>query len=598
MILVFGGTTEGRLAVKTLDEGAGSYYYSTRGKRQQVECAHGIPVSGAMSECAMTTFCRQHGIRLIVDAAHPFASGLHATVGSVSKQLDLPVVRLERRYPERDRMHVVWCRDYADAMEKMRRDKVARLLALTGVQTIGALRPFWQHQETFFRILPRSESAEAAAAAGFPASHLVFYEEGGTGRLLERIGPDAILTKESGVSGGFPEKVASALRCGVRVYAVCRPALPDHFVTVDGRHGLRREVERFVPEFYPLHTGFTTGSCATAAATAALTALLSGEKPDEVRFRIPEGETMRMAVASVSVCGNAGSARVIKDAGDDPDISGGHGISVTVAFAPHPDIRFFAGPGVGTVTLPGLGLKVGEAAINPVPRRMMTEALRSLYAGGLDVTVSIEDGEALAARTFNPRVGISGGLSVIGTTGIVQPFSHDAFIESIRRMVRVALTLGCERIVFNSGAKSEGFMKALFPDLPRHAFLHYGNAVGEALTVAREAGVRSLTIGLMLGKAVKLAAGHLDTHSRSVTLDKTFLKSVARQSGCTSCAQDAVDRLRLARELPALLTAHDAARLFPALLQMCHAHCHTVFPGPLHAVLLADDGTVLCQTES
>ena len=138
-------------------------------------------------------------------------------------------------------------------------------------------------------------------------------------------------------------------------------------------------------------------------------------------------------------------------------------ISVKVSFAEHDGIRFFGGEGIGTITLPGLGLPVGEAAINPVPRSMMRTELSALYDGGLDVTVSLEGGEELAERTFNPRVGVVGGVSIIGTSGIVRPFSHEAFLESIRREMNVALANGCGMVVVNSGGKSEKYMKALFP---------------------------------------------------------------------------------------------------------------------------------------
>lgn len=593
MIIVFGGTTEGRVAVRTLDEGEGRYYYSTFSDYQQVECGHGTHISGAMTEAGMREFCLNHGIRLIVDAGHPFASGLHETIGRVGRMLELPVVRLERRYPKVVSDNVVWCRDYDDAARLMESHGVRRLLSLTGVQTIPKLKAFWQAHDTYFRILDRSDSLEKALKAGFPESKLVFYEKENTDRLLDEIKPDAVITKESGESGGFGEKIEAALRRGVRVFVVRRPALPENFIVVDGRHGLRREIERLLPDFYPLHTGFTTGSCATAATKAALTGLLTGNELREVSFRIPEGETMRMEIESVVVSSGSATATVIKDAGDDPDVTHRSRITVTVSFASHTGIRFLGGEGIGTVSLPGLGLPVGEPAINPVPRAMISAELSALYSGGLDVRIGLEDGEALALKTFNPRVGVEGGVSIIGTTGIVRPFSHEAFIESIRREVDVAVAMKCDRIVVNSGGKSERFMKALYPSLPQQAFIHYGNAIGDMMAIAQEAGVGRLTIGLMLGKAVKLAEGHLDTHSHKITLNREFLTEVAERCGCSPAASEAIGRLNFARELPWLLSEEDGQRFFLALLKLCHSHCAAIFHGALEAVLMADDGKIL-----
>ncbi|MDE6548858.1 MAG: cobalt-precorrin-5B (C(1))-methyltransferase CbiD [Muribaculaceae bacterium] len=596
MILVFGGTTEGRIAVETLDEGAGHYFYSTRGDLQKIECAHGEHIHGAMKGSDMIDFCRFNDIRLIIDAAHPFASSLHLTVGKVSSEMGIPVIRFERRYPSVDYENTVWCDSFEEAVKVMENAGAERLLALTGVQTIKNLKPYWSRHETWFRILKRDESVEIANEEGFPTDRLIYYDDSSVDSLIQAIQPDAILTKESGESGGFMEKIEAARHHGIRVFVVKRPILSADFIVVDGRHGLRREIERLLPEFYPLHTGFTTGSCATAAAKAALVALLTGKKVKDIYFKIPEGETLHMPVVSVMIERDYAIASVIKDAGDDPDVTDKSLISVKVSFAEHDGIRFFGGEGIGTITLPGLGLPVGEAAINPVPRSMMSSELLALYDGGLDVTVSLEGGEELAERTFNPRVGVVGGVSIIGTSGIVRPFSHEAFLESIRREMKVALANGCEKVIVNSGGKSEKYMKALFPGLPQQAFIHYGNAIGETMKIAGECGVEHLIIGLMLGKAVKLAEGNMDTHSHKVTVNREFLMSLAEECGCTTDSKEVMANLSLARELPSLLSATDAERFFPELLRRCHMHCSEIFKGKLDAVLIADDGKILSKT--
>ncbi len=598
MILVFGGTTEGRIAVKALDEGEGGYYYSTRSPLQEVDCAHGEHISGEMTEDMMIDLCRNKSIKLIVDAAHPFAEHLHSTIAKVASILTIPVIRFERKYPEISNYNVIWCDDYGDAISKMEENGIHHLLALTGVQTIPKLRKYWERNDTSFRILNREESKEKARLYGFPSSKLVYYDENNTYALIEGFSPEAILTKETGDTGGFIEKVNAALANKVKVFVVRRPKLSDNFIVVDGRHGLRREIEQLYPEFYPLHTGFTTGSCATAAAKAALIALVSGNAMTEVSFKIPEGETMRMRVESVEVTSQSATASVIKDSGDDPDVTDGCRIAATVSYSSQPGITFHGGEGIGTVTLTGLGLEIGEPAINPVPRKNISEELSAIYSGGLDLTISLENGGTLCEKTFNPRVGVVGGVSIIGTTGIIRPFSHEAFIDCIRREMDVALAMNCERIVVNSGGKSERFMKTIYPNLPPYAFIHYGNAIGETMEIGREKGVPRMTIGIMLGKAVKLAEGKMDTHSHKITANREFLKSLAKSSGCSDESLEVFEQFNLARELPSLLNEDDSSLFFSALLRLCHKHCAEIFPNALEAVLLADDGGIISRVRS
>jgi cobalt-precorrin-5B (C1)-methyltransferase len=608
MILILGGTTEGRLAVRVADAAGSPYWYSTRGELQQVECQNGTHVMGAMDEAAMAAFCRDHGIRLLVDAAHPFATELHRTVAAVAESLDLPVVRVERTYADND-ASIHWCGDYTDAMRQLEADGITRLLALTGVQTIARLRPFWERHESWFRILHREESLEKALQQGFPADRLVYYEEDDATALIARLQPQAILTKESGESGGFPEKVAAARKAGIPVYAVRRPMLPAGFEVVTGEHGLRKAIERLVPDFFPLRSGFTTGACATVAAKAALLTLLGHEVGEMVDILFPDGETLSLPVEGVAAHHEARSdsaaplqatATVIKDAGDDPDVTNGRAIVATVAFSDQPGIHFLQGEGVGRVTLPGLGLPIGGPAINRVPRQMMERELSALYDGGLDVTISVPGGRELAQRTFNPKLGIVDGISIIGTSGIVRPFSNEAFVDAIRREVEVAVAVGSPMLVINSGAKSEAFLKSRFPDLPPQAFVHYGNFIGETLKIAADLQIPRVTMGIMLGKAVKLAEGHLDTHSKSVVMNKTFLKEVAESAGCSPATAAAIDRLTLARELWTALPPADARCFFSAILTRCHAVCATVyptvFPGSdqafLSILLLDENGTV------
>lgn len=588
MILILGGTTEGRLAVKVADEAGSPYYYSTRGIQQEIACRNGIHLTGGMDVEAMTSFCIHHQIRLLVDAAHPFAVGLHQTVHETAIRLNLPVVRVERSYPERA-TDIVWCEDYEDAVCKLEKDRIHSLLSLTGVQTIGKLRGYWAKHPCWFRILKRDESVALARSQGFDEQRIVYYQAEDEESLLKRLTPQAILTKESGETGGFQQKIDAARMLGIPVYVVKRPSLPDSFMNVTGEYGLRKQIEKWVPDFYPLRSGYTTGACATAASKAALLGLLGRDIPSLIPIRFPNGETLSLPVVDVQWDEKSVSAIVVKDAGDDPDVTHGHRIVSTIRFSSHPGIHFLQGEGVGKVTLPGLGLEIGEPAINKVPRQMMEQELSALYQGGLDVTISVPDGRELAKRTFNPKLGIVDGISIIGTSGIVRPFSSEAFVEAIRREIEVAQALGCTHLVINSGAKSEGFLKIKFPDLLPQAFVHFGNFIGETLRIADELHIPEVTMGIMIGKAVKLAEGFLDTHSKKVVMNKAFLKQLAIKSGCSQEALALIENLTLARELWEHLSEADASLFFTELLDNCYAHCRPLMSDGKLTILLIDE---------
>ena len=620
MILILGGTTEGRVAVRVADEAAATYYYSTKGTLQSIECAHGIRLTGAMNAEEMECFCRDHAIKLLIDAAHPFAQVLHQTIEKVSKCLQIPVIRYERRYPPRDE-DLIWCDSYADAIHQMENKGIQRLLALSGVNTLAPLRPYWRSHTTWFRILEREESLSLAEKQGFPQERLVFYREGEDElKLLEQLHPDAILTKESGFSGYFTDKVNAARQFGIPVFVVKRPALPETFYRVYGEDGLRKQIERLLPEFFPLKSGYTTGACATAAAKAALLALLSRKEQTESQITLPSGEQITLPVAYTEWAGcSSATCTVIKESGDDPDVTNHSRIRVTVQLSPDASgcatvmaqeehcqetesddtgrVIFQAGEGVGTVTLPGLGLKVGGPAINATPRKMIRQELIPLLPSPDSVRVSVPGGNKLAQKTFNPKLGITGGISIIGTSGIVRPFSSDAFIASIRKEASVAKAIGCETLVINSGAKSERYLRSLYASLPPQSFVHYGNFIGETLKIAADLGFKQVILGIMIGKAVKLAEGFLDTHSKKVVMNKGFLQDVAKEAKCEEATVDAINRITLARELWELLTEKDQNRFFPLLLQKCKSYCAPILPdGELTLLLISEEGKVLYQS--
>lgn len=581
MIIIFGGTTEGRTAAKVLDEAGSPYYYSTRGNAQQIECKHGTRVTGGMDRNTMLEFCMTHNIRLIIDAAHPFASLLHATVASVSEQLDIPVIRLERRYPPRDET-LVWCDTFDDAIDYLESHEINHLLALSGVQTIGKLRRYWEKHPCHFRVLDREDSRTLARQAGFPEKNLLFWHEGQDElALFRQLHPGAILTKESGESGYYEEKIDAAHQLGIPVIVIRRPPLPDSFYTVNGEHSLRYRVERLLPGFYPLRSGFTTGSCATAATRAALLGLLTQEIQNSATIALPDGETVTLPVSTCVITDSDCTCGVTKDAGDDPDVTNGYTILSTVSLTDAPGVHFLPGEGVGTVTLPGIGIPVGKPAINQTPRRMITNEVKQLLHShglhsGVAVRISVPGGSELAQKTFNPKLGIIGGISIIGTSGIVRPFSSEAFVNSIRKEIQVARALGCTDIVINSGAKSENYLRTRFPDLPPQAFIHYGNYIGETLRLAEEEGITRVTMGIMIGKAVKLAEGHLDTHSRNVVMNRDFITALATESHCPPENIAKVAGITLARELWEIFA--DTPAFFTRLVDRCLAVCRPQLP--------------------
>ncbi|RUT24887.1 cobalt-precorrin-5B (C(1))-methyltransferase [Asaia sp. W19] len=292
----------------------------------------------------------------------------------------------------------------------------------------------------------------------------------------------------------------------------------------------------------PLRRGWTTGSCATAAAKAAWSLLVRGEAPDPVTITLPGGQDVAFALDSLGAESGRAWASVIKDAGDDPDVTHGAQIRVDVECAPRGSgIRFRAGEGVGTITLPGLPLPPGEPAINPVPRAMIRTALEQITPQGADavVTVSIADGARLAEKTLNARLGILGGLSVLGTTGIVVPYSCSAWIHSIHRGVDVARAGGLTHIAGSTGATSEGAISALYA-LPEIALIEMGDFAGGFLKYMRRHPVPRLTIAGGLAKMTKLAQGHLDLHSSRTLADPAALSILAAPLGLSATQHEAL----------------------------------------------------------
>jgi cobalt-precorrin-5B (C1)-methyltransferase len=289
-----------------------------------------------------------------------------------------------------------------------------------------------------------------------------------------------------------------------------------------------------------LRRGWTTGACAAAAARAAYAALLTGRFPDPVAIRLPRGETPSFRLALAEWRDGGARAGIVKDAGDDPDVTHGALIVAEIAWAaPGTGIRFCAGEGVGTVTRPGLPLPVGEPAINPAPRALICAQLAEFAeANGAPtpdviVTIAIPGGERLAARTMNARLGIVGGLSVLGTTGVVVPYSCASWIHAIHRGIDVARAAGLDHIAAATGVTSERAVQQLY-GLPEHALIDMGDFAGGMLKYLRRHAVPRLTVAGGFAKLAKLADGHLDLHSSRSRVAGASLAGILAGLGATS----------------------------------------------------------------
>ena len=343
-----------------------------------------------------------------------------------------------------------------------------------------------------------------------------------------------------------------------------------------------------------LRTGWTTGTCASAAAKAAATGWLTGQRPAEVEVALPGGRRVTFPVEA-GPSGAAWEAVVVKDAGDDPDCTDGARMTAVVeagGAGPEPDLR--AGPGVGTVTLPGLGLPVGVPAINPVPRRMIRAALVEVTTDPLVVTFSVPGGEEMAEKTTNARLGIVGGISILGTTGVVRPFSTAAYRASVVQQIDVAAAQGHREVVLATGSRSERHAFAAWPGLADVCVVEVGDFTGIALRRAVAAGVRRVAFVGMAGKIAKLAAGVMMTHFHRSKVDTALLADVARAAGAPPRVVAAAGETATARHFFEVCVAEGATEPLRRLCDLAAEACRSHVDGALEVeVRMVDfDGQV------
>lgn len=340
-----------------------------------------------------------------------------------------------------------------------------------------------------------------------------------------------------------------------------------------------KEPDRNKGKETPLRTGYTTGTCATACCVGAAFWLLGQRQPEEVTVTLPKGQRAKLTLSGYEVLGNGICVSTIKNAGDDPDVTHGTRVFVELSLRDEPGITFAAASGVGTITRAGLTLPIGEPAINPVPRQMMTLHLTQLakqhqFQGGFHVAIGIENGEQLALKTMNPRLGIIGGLSILGTTGIVRPYSCSAWIASIHQGIDVARANGIHHIAASTGNSSEQAIKQHY-QLPDLALIEMGDFAGAVLKHLKKKPVQKLSLCGGFGKLTKLANGHLDLNSRQSQIDFGQLVSLAQQAGANAELMSRVENANTSMEAFALCREQNV-NLAQPVCELAHAVCRRI----------------------
>lgn len=357
-------------------------------------------------------------------------------------------------------------------------------------------------------------------------------------------------------------------------------------------------------------TGFTTGACAAAAAKAATRAIVCGSFPESIETTLPNRATATFRVHRAERTRHGALCSVIKDAGDDPDCTHGAELVAEVVLRGEAGVKVLGGAGVATVTKPGLGLEVGSSAINPVPRRNIREMVDQELVGseyrGATVTVCVPGGEAMAANTTNARLGLVGGISILGTSGIVRPYSTAAFRASVVQELDVAHAGQLSEVVLTTGGKSERYAMALHPHLEPAAFIQVGDFVGVGLRHAQRCGLERATIVGMVGKLSKMAMGKMQTHVAGSQVDTEFLARVAAECGATAELQASILEANTARHVLELCSAAGLTGLPTALCErvtrVAEEHVAGVAPKAsnpraaslaVHALLTDFGGTLL-----
>lgn len=603
--LLFGGTTEGKAVSNWLNDLEISHFYSTKTNSGNYESKFGQRICGAMDVEEICCFCKENKIDFLIDAAHPFAGQLHQNISGAAILAELPVVRVERDVvPRVENEYICYQHSLAAALKEIRQENRSRVLSLVGVKSLPMIHRTMPNLDVWYRILDFPSSLEIAKEAGVDKKRLIVsaafegMESVETLLLSEKI--EAMITKESGYSGLLDQKMELAIKHQIPLYVISRPDLPNYDEVITNRETFQKYLKvRFNLERKDLSHGFTSGTCATISAKAALRLLLGEKLLEKESIILPDGGLCVMPLHQSRLGEDYALCSVVKNSGDDPDITDGMEIGVCLKWNDENCMRFVKGEGVGTVTLNGLGIPLGEPAINPVPRKMIAFELEQILEDydickGIDVSVFVPVGKKLGAKTFNPKLGIADGISIIGTTGRIKPYSLEAYVQTIQKQINMAVLNGADHIVVNSGGRSERYLKQKFPHLDDLSFLQYGNFIGEMLWAINASGIRKVSMGIMTGKAIKLAAGHLDTHSTKVVLDKDFLSSLAESCAYPSNVLNQIRALTMGRELEEIFQFSSEEAFFFALKNKCVAVCQQVISDyEFELLLISNNGKII-----
>ncbi|NOS62135.1 MAG: cobalt-precorrin-5B (C(1))-methyltransferase [Nitrosarchaeum sp.] len=351
-----------------------------------------------------------------------------------------------------------------------------------------------------------------------------------------------------------------------------------------------------------LRTGYTTGTSATAAAKAALLSIINQTEIENVDVELPKGSFIKIPIHLCQFDKNRAKCSVIKDGGDDPDVTHGAEIVVELSFTDNiNEIEIDGGEGVGIVTKPGLGLELNKAAINPVPKKMINENLREiidkhLLKKGIKVIISVPKGKELGPKTDNPRIGILNGISILGTSGIVIPFSTASYAASIRQNIDVVIAMGDDTVVLTTGGRSEDFAKKII-DLPEHCFVQMGDFSGYTIQQCAKKAIKKAYVVGFIGKLAKMAAGVKQTHVKGSKVDMNFLAELAKKCNANEITIESIKKANTARHVSEIITENNVKGFFEEICNETYRHMrkHSEEKVPLDVILFDFDGNILAR---
>ncbi len=351
-----------------------------------------------------------------------------------------------------------------------------------------------------------------------------------------------------------------------------------------------------------LKTGYTTGSSATAAAKASLLSIINQKKIENIDILLPKKSYIQIPVHSCEFGSEKAKCSVIKNGGDDPDVTHGAEIIVELSFTKKiNEIEIDGGEGVGTVTKPGLGLEINKPAINPVPKKMIIENIREvgkeiLLEKGIRIVISVPKGKELGPKTDNPRLGITNGISILGTSGIVIPFSTASYAASIRQNLDVAIAMNNDTVVLTTGGRSEDFAKKMI-DLPEHCFVQIGDFSGYAIQQCGKKDIKRAYVVGFIGKLAKMAAGVKQTHVKGSKVDMGFLAELAQKCNANESIIQDIKKANTARHVSEIIQENKIEGFFDLISGETYKHMrkHSEEKVPIDVILFDFEGNILSR---